>query len=301
MQDPNNSSNFSAAAPARQGRPRLSLSDDQARRLVQQTEILIAKHAGNPGQHRDFVHDFLRAVHHATGQTFGSAMYRKLLQAYAPGRSPSTATIESEKIQLLRELSERGMQVADATVGQVDVQTESNATPAPPSLQQPAPGTDLALQEVVSLLHYISGKVEALTESRNQDDGSHGLKMHNQFLLDRLSHAEAELASVRALAARSTSIAQENAALAAERGAALEAAQAATAAQTVALEKLTKEFEGQRAFALRAMDDVRGETRAFKDRVVYLEGRLKEMDRELDTYRQMVLNRAQGGQNGSAR
>lgn len=87
-----------AAPTATRGRPRLALTDDQARSLAQQTDALTTKHAGSTGGHRPFVHDFLRAVYHATGETYGAARYRQLLAAYAPQCRPSTSTIELEKI-----------------------------------------------------------------------------------------------------------------------------------------------------------------------------------------------------------
>lgn len=285
-----------AAPAAARGRPRLELTDNQARSLAQQTSVLIAKHAGSTGGHRPFVHDFLRAVYHATGETYGAARYRALLAAYAPQCRPSTSTIELEKNQLLDDLRQRAVPShADRLVPASDSVAEA-AVPAPGH-----PGTDFALQQAVSLLHTLSGQVAQLAEEPARAQMPTGLVAHNEYLNERLASVEAELAGTRAAAARAAAAAQAAEALAAERGAALDSAQAATAALTTVLEKLTKELEGQRAFALRAMDEVRGETRAVKDELAYVKGRFKECERELDTYRQMVLTRALGVQQGGTR
>src|SRR5471030_1913452 len=85
-------------------RPKLSLTDDQARSLVTQVDAIIQRHANDTRHHRPFVHDFVRAVYHATGSTYGAAFYRNLLDAYAPGRTPSTPTIESEQLQFVYDI-----------------------------------------------------------------------------------------------------------------------------------------------------------------------------------------------------
>jgi hypothetical protein len=286
-----------AAPTATRGRPRLALTDDQARSLAQQTDVLIAKHAGSTGGHRQFVHDFIRAVYHATGETYGAARYRQLLGAYAPQCRPSTSTIELEKNQLLDDLRQRAVPSSRTDgLGPASVPLAEATVPAPGQ-----PGTDLALQQVLSQLHTVSGQVAQLANASVPAQLPTGLVAHNDYLSERLASVEAELATARATAARAAAAAQAADALAAERGAALESAQAVTAAMTAALDKLTKELEGQRAFALRAMDEVRGETRAVRDELAYVKGRFKECERELDTYRQMILTRGQGGGNGGLR
>lgn len=144
----------------------------------------------------------------------------------------------------------------------------------------------------------MSGQVAQLASASAPAQLPTGMLAHNDYLSERLASVEVELAAARATAARAAAAARAAEALAAERGAALESAQAATAAMAAALDKLTKELEGQRAFALRAMDEVRGETRAVRDELAYVKGRFKECERELDTYRQLILTRGQGSNGG---
>jgi hypothetical protein len=54
--------------------------------------------------YRPFALGFVRAVHAATGATYGPGTYRNLLAAYAPQRRPSTSTLAQEKAALLDEL-----------------------------------------------------------------------------------------------------------------------------------------------------------------------------------------------------
>ena len=65
-----------ASLPRNAGRPRFALTDDEARSLVMQLGDMRTRHANNPRQHRPFVHDFLRAVHHATGRIYSAGTYR---------------------------------------------------------------------------------------------------------------------------------------------------------------------------------------------------------------------------------
>lgn len=289
------------SAPARQGRPRLQLSDDQARSLVLQVEALKEKHANNPGQHRPFVHDFVRAVYHATGQTFSAAFYRKLLHAYAPGRTPSTPTIESEKLLLIQELQRNAGAVAAEAAPSDAVyaiaQNDTESAPFPPDQR----GTDLAMQQALTLLHQVVGKVEQLAIAPAGPAASMGLQAHNDYLRERLANAESEVASLRAQTARLASGIQEAMAVADERGQQLLVAQQAAAVQVAAMEKLTTEMTGMRQFAMQAIDAVRGETRAYKERVAYLEGLLKEADEKVEMYRRMAMNKGADNQSGGAR
>ncbi|RFP13113.1 hypothetical protein D0T25_23845 [Duganella sp. BJB488] len=243
------------------GRPRLALTDAQARSLVQLVAAIVARHANETRQHRPFVHDFVRAVYHATGLTYSAAFYRKLLTAYAPGRTPSTPTIESEKRQLVHELSLRA--VPREVIAPMDT---SSADPAPPPT---SPATDQALQEILTLQHHTIALVNGAATSAPGAGAASGLQAHNDYLRERLASVEAELATTRAYAARMAASVQEEASLAAERGRQLETLHKTVAEQTAALAAMATEMTGTRNFAMQAVDGVRGETRAVRERCAY--------------------------------
>jgi hypothetical protein len=262
-------------------RPKLSLTDDQARSLVLQVDAITQRHANDTRQHRPFVHDFVRAVYHATGQTYGAAFYRKLLNAYAPGRTPSTPTIESEKLQLVDDLKLRA--VPRGVIARV---IEAPADPAPPVLI--SPGTDLAEQQIISLQHHTIALINGAAATPAVAGAAPGLQAHNDYLRERLASVEAELATTRSSAAKLAASTQEAASLAAERGRALETMQKTAAEQAAALAAMATELNGTCNFALQAVDGVRGETRAVRERCTYLEAQLKDKEQQLEMYRQMA-------------
>ena len=103
---------------------------------------------------------------------------------------------------------------------------------------------------------------------------------------------EAELATTRALAARMTATAQEEASLAAERGRQLAAMQATAEAQAAALAGIAASIDGDRRFFAMQVDGVRGETRAVREHCAQLEQQVKDKEREVETYRQMAFKGA---------
>lgn len=271
-----------ASDGAQAGRPRFALTDDQARSLVRQLDAINARHAHNPRQHRPFLHDFVRAVHHATGRIYSAATYRKLLAAYAPGRTPSTPTIETEKNLLEHELRHAAPHGADA-----DPQA---AHPAPAG--QPVAGAcaaDPALVQIIGLLHHLAARLGQLERAPAEHDRSPGLQAHNDYLRERLAAVEAELASTRSQAARMTATAREEAALAAERGRQLAAMHANAEAQAAALAGMAASINGDRQFFAMQVDGVRGETRAVRERCAQLEQQLKDKEQQVETYRQMAF------------
>src|SRR5471030_2733146 len=234
-------------------RPKLSLTDDQARSLVTQVDAIIQRHANDTRHHRPFVHDFVRAVYHATGSTYGAAFYRKLLAAYAPGRTPSTPTIESEKLQLVYDLKLRAVP-REIIARLVDA---PEPAPAPPSNS----GTDLALQQLLALQHHTIALINgaAAAPAAAASSAVPGLQAHNDYLRERLASVEAELATTRSTAVR--------------------------------LAAMATELNGTRNFAMQAVDGVRGETRAVRERCMSLEAQLKEKDQQLEMYRRMALSK----------
>ena len=265
-------------------RPKLSLSDEQARSLVLQMDAINVRHANNPRQHRPFMHDFVRAVYHATGSTYSAAFYRKLLAAYAPSRTPSTPTIESEKLQLVHELKLRA-------VPREVIEHAAHAPTVPVAQVSPNQGTDVALQQIVTLQHHTIGLINGIAAAPTGTELPMGLQAHNDYLRERLASVEAELATTRTHAARIAASAQEQSSLAAERGRQLDALSKTSAEQAAALATMAIELNGTRNFAMQAVDGVRGETRAVRERCIYLEAQLKEKDQQLEMYRQMAFSK----------
>lgn len=246
-------------------RPPFSLADDDARALLALLPPIVIRHANDLRNHRLFVRDFIEAVHNATGRTYGPDVYRRLLAAYAPERRPSTTTLAAEKAALEQRLALIPAIVASAQAGEGG-----------------EPLADL-LRRVVRGVLAESG--------RDQDDAEavpQQYRAHADYLRERLDRTEAELANARETAARLAAqlqLAQSQAALYQEQ---LQLAQAAAAKQAQANEQLPQALQDMRQFALRAMDDVRGETRAVKENNAYLMQQLKDQEATLETFRQIA-------------
>lgn len=270
------------------GRPRLDLSDDEGRSLALQVQDIDARHAGSPRQHRPYVHDFLRAVYHATGRLYSAGFYRRLLGAYAPGRTPSTATIELERKLLQDQLKQQPL---PATVRPPDPVPLAVAPAALAPRPVPGAATDLAQLQVLGMLQQLTGRFEQFERSAGGDERSAGYQAHNDYLQERIRMLEADLANAQAMAARLRAASDEQASLAEERGRQLAALQAALNAQTEAMAKLSASIDGDRAFFAMQVDGVRGETRAVRERCAQLEQLLKEKDKQVDMYRNMVLSK----------
>ena len=100
-------------------RPPFSLTDDQARELLQRVAPLLDRFPLDPRDHRPFLRAFIRVVHDVTHKLYGPDIYRRLLRAYAPGRSPSTSTIATERSDLERELAAAVPAAAPSSAGPV--------------------------------------------------------------------------------------------------------------------------------------------------------------------------------------
>lgn len=287
----------STRADRRVGRPGFALTDDQARSLVQQLHAIEARYPLSKDltgkvvprqQHRPFVSDFVRAVHHATGRIHSAGVYRMLLKAYAPGRAPSTQTIETEK-----NLLEHDLRRSAAPREVIEQEAGHGAAPTTPAAAAPPTRTgaaaDLAQVQVVGLLQHLAARFDQLERASAAPDRSAGLQAHNDYLRERLAAIEAELATTRTLAARMTATAQEEASVAAERGRQLAAMHATAEAQAAALARMAASIDGDRQFFAMQVDGVRGETRAVRERCAQLEQQVKDKEQQVEMYRQMAF------------
>jgi len=251
-------------------RPPFSLSDGQARELVQRVTPLLDRYPVDPRDHRPFLRAFLRAVHEVTNKLYGPDIYRRLLRAYAPGRNPSTPTIASERDALERELAA----VAPAAA--------PPAGPVPFSAAAPAP--DAALIRAV------------FTESMPQFArlaAQAGRDTQVDYLNARLREAERATSDAKAQAARLAGELQAQVARADLLARELEAGQAALAQQRQAVASLTEELKGQRLFAMQSIDSARAEMRMSKDRTAELQSKIDRLEMTVDQLR--MARGAHGG------
>jgi len=252
-------------------RPPFSLSDDQARDLVQRVAPLLDRYPLDPRDHRPFLRAFMRAVYEVTNKLYGPDIYRRLLRAYAPGRNPSTSTIAIEKDALERDL---------ATI----IPTAAPLTAGP--FQQPtaAPAPDLSLIRAVfteSMPQFARLAVQA------------GRDAQVDYLNARLREAERATGDARTQAARLAGELQAQTARADLLARELEASQAAIDKQQQTLASLTEELKGQRLFAMQSIEMGRGETRLAKERAVELQSKIDRLEVTIDQLR--MARGAQGG------
>lgn len=258
------------------------MTDEQAGKLVMLVAPLRDQYPPGGPSNRPFVHEFIKAVHAATGRTFSPAIYRRLLDAYAPDRKPSTSTLALEKESVERELA---------------------AQVAPPSFGAAAPGLNVAppAGDIADLVK------RAVEDTLARELGSIGnavrgdqkmAQAHIADLSSRLAASDRSLAEVRGQAARLAAELK----LATEREADMRvrlqeaeaAAKAQREAQQATMQAVAAELAEIRKFAMRSIDDVRGETRTERERRVQLEELLKRNERLMETFRQVAYQR--GGQ-----
>lgn len=210
----------------------------------------------------------MRAVYEATRKTFSPAIYRRLLSAYAPKRRPSTATLAIEKQLLSEELAlER------------DSAAEGAALDAP---------------RLAALIR--SSVIEVLGERpvHHVHTGSEaGADL--TFWRERVANMERSMADVQAQAARLAGELLAERAIADVLRGELAAARQGLEAQAVHVGKLAGELEESRRFTMRAIDEARGETRAWRDRCTVIEAQAAARAREdnivLETFRQLAYQR----------
>jgi hypothetical protein len=250
-------------------RPPFRLSDDEARVLVARLQSINDMHPLNARDHRAFVRAFIRAVHEATHKTFSPTIYRRLLAAYAPERRPSTSTLAIEKELFADELAlERAgaAEVATSDAPQLAALIRAAVFDAigdrPPQVYQAA-GTTMGLDSAFWRERAID------TERSLADAQAHAARLAGELLASRAAAGilEADLATARH----------------------------ALMAQGAQLARLTDEVEESRRFAMRAIDDARGETRTWRERCAAVEAKAIANAREdntlLETFRQLAYQR----------
>lgn len=241
------------------GRPAFSLTDDQARQLAVQVHALNIACPLDASNHRPFVREFVAAVHLVTGQLFSPTIYRRLLDAYAPQRKPSSVTLADERRRLTELL---------AVAGRIDSDEPADAH--------------------ANLLHLIRAAVtDALVATGPAARAGAGVESAElAFLRSRLDEAEGLARQLRAHAAEiaaQLAVSQQSAAQYQDEALRLHRA---LDDQTAAIGVLSSASEDARKFAMLAIDEARGETRLWKERCLALEGQRQLDARLLETFRQ---------------
>lgn len=249
-------------------RPPFKLADDEARVLIAQLQVIEAEYPLDQRDHRPFVRAFMRAVHEATGKSFSPTIYRRLLSVYAPARRPSTTTLAIEKQLLCDELAlER------------DGAAEGAALDAP------------RLAALIrSSLIAVMGERPIQRVHTGTEAGA-----DVAFWRERVTDLERTMADVQAQAARLAGELLAERAIADVLRSELAAARQGLEAQTTQVGRLAGELEESRRFAMRAIDDARGETRTWRDRCAVIEAQASARAREdnilLETFRQLAYQR----------
>nr|WP_312477404.1 hypothetical protein [Achromobacter ruhlandii] len=201
---------------------------------------------------RAFLGGLINAVLEVTGRLYGVPTYQRVLRAYAPSRRPSTTTILSVLVGV-----QNAMARAASTNGGRD--SRSEAAPAPVVLRQedPTPVRLLAIE---------------LEESRRR---RLALEADKARLEAAMNAQQCELA--RALGQVDS----------AERALSALADKVAALVNTVT--QITEAEQGGRAFALRAIEAARAESRLWRERYEGLQALRKEEQALLDSYRRAAL------------
>ena len=252
-------------------RPIFQPSDDEARILINRLQSINVDHPLNPRDHGPFVRAFVRAVYEATGKSFSPVIYRRLLDAYAPDRRPSTSTLERAKQSLVDEL---------------ELEREGAAEVASADAPHLAALIREAVLEAFGTHPVHPQHVAGASASAGTDVA---------FWRERAAEAERAIADAQAHAARLAGELLAARASCDAMAAELSAARGQLKDQTAQLGKLAVEFEQARLFSMRAIDDARGETRAWRERCASVEAQAAARAREdnilLETFRQLAYQR----------
>jgi hypothetical protein len=260
-----------------------TLHDDQAARLVRALGPIVECHPPDSRSNRPFLRAFIRAVHGATGRTYSPAIYRRLLNAYAPDRRPSTTTLALEKEFVEHELAAGAREYSPA---------DTAATA--PTLQASSVSTTELTNAVRETVEELLNK-KLMGGSPRWENEQQMAQAHIADLTARLAAADRALNEARAQAARLAAdlqLAQEAAARYHQQLATTEQAAGNQAeAQLTALKDVTTQLDEIRKFAMRSIDDIRGETRAERERRIHAEELLKQNQKMMEVFRQMAYQR----------
>jgi hypothetical protein len=250
-------------------RPAFKLSDAEARVLVARLPAITAEYPLDQRGHRPFVRAFIRLVYDATGKTYSPAIYRRLLDAYAPDRRPSTATLAVEK-ELL----------ADELVRERDGAAELAQAEAPQLATLIRSAVSEAVGERPSYPYHATDAVTGPDTA---------------YWRERVTDAERALTEAQAQAARlAGELLAANAAADILR-AELAATRQALHNQGEHIARLADAVEESRRFSMRAIDEARGEARAWRERCAATEAQAAARAREdnilLETFRQLAYQR----------
>lgn len=241
-------------------RPAFSLTDEEGRALVAALTNLNACIPLNPRDHRAFVRAFIAAVHEVTGHTYSPTIYRRILGAYAPDRRPSSATLALEKQRFVEQLA-RG--------------------------RAPSPEKAAARPDYADFREELREALAAGLATQGNPAESY-LAAQCSFLQQRLTQSEQQLVEakvgVAALDAQRAALLQQ-AALDQQQ---IDALRASTATLTQEIGRLSQAVDDARQFALLAIDEARGETRAWKERCAALEATIKEQVAITETFRRLA-------------
>lgn len=245
-------------------RPAFALSDDEARMLLSELAQIEQRCPLSPRDHRQFVREFIRSVHRVTGKAFSPAIYRRLLSAYAPERRPSTATLALEKERFVKELER---------------------IPSVPDALDEAEGHSGRL---VAQLKQIVDDLVVRPTSRGQDPAASYLRAQCDFLQQRLSQCEKQLAESKSGTAEADAQRRVLAAQLLQAHNQIEVLQANGDSMSEQLSGLTRAINDARQFALLAIDEARGETRAWKERFLAAEAQSKAQASLTETFRRLA-------------
>jgi hypothetical protein len=245
-------------------RPTFSLSDDEARRLVSELADIEKRCPFSPRDHRQFVREFIKSIYGITGKAFSPTIYRRILAAYAPARRPSTATLALEKERFVKQLEQR---------------SESITVP----VGEPIP-SDALLWEIRELL----GDLVLRTATRGGGSTDSYLQAQCDFLQRHLSQSEQQLAEAKGIASAADAHRQVLEAQLSDARGQIASLQSTGAAMHEQLGNLSRSIDEARQFALLAIDDARGETRAWRERFQATEHQLNAQVSITETFRRLA-------------
>lgn len=247
----------------------ITLSDDQARLLLQRLPDILERHPAGARTLRPFADEFVAAVHAATGRVFSPAIYRRWLPTYAPGRMPSSDTLAAAA----RAFEE-----------------ESKAFRPEHAVDPSAPIDRSVIEHIVSIT--ARQVVQAFDAARRQGDAAdRRAQQQIEQLQAQLVASEQRTNEARVLAARLAGDLQAARAANEQLQAEVHAGRAALEQLNKSIDAVMREMAELRKVTMTAIDGVRGETRAWQERCKSVEGQLQQSRQHLEVFRQLAYRR----------